>query len=145
MTFAGNTSFDAENCAIYSNSSAGAGLIVQGSASVVAAGFCSAGGVSTPAGLTPTPQTGCPRVDDPFASVPGLVPALTCKPDPDVKPKEKVTLSEGTYCGLTIKGTVTLNPGKYIIKGPAHHQQHGDSDGVGCAALSHRERHEFHH
>lgn len=55
VTFAGNTSFDAENCAIYSNSSAGAGLIVQGSASVVAAGFCSAGGVSTPAGLTPTP------------------------------------------------------------------------------------------
>lgn len=118
VTFAGNTTFQAADCAVYSNSSAGAGLTVQGSASVVAAGFCSVGGVSAPASLTPAPLTNCIRIDDPFAALPAAIPAANClKTNYSLGPSGSDTLNPGTYCGgLEIKGHATLNPGLYIIK-----------------------------
>src|SRR4051812_15570622 len=117
VSFAGNTSFVAPNCAVYSNSSSASGISVQGSATVQAAGLCSVGGVSAPSSLTPAPQTSCLRRDDPFRSLPQPATAGCDYNNTTINPNTTRTLSPGIYCGgLNMKGTVILNPGLYIIK-----------------------------
>jgi Flp pilus assembly protein TadG len=118
VTFAGNTAFSAPNCVVYSNSSSASGISVQGSASVQAAAYCSAGGVSSSMLLTPTPQTSCNRVDDPFRSLtPPASAGCDYRNGLTVNPNNTRALSPGVYCGgLNLKGTVTLSPGLYVIK-----------------------------
>src|SRR4051794_34423785 len=118
VTFAGNTAFSAPNCVVYSNSSSASGISVQVSASVQAAAYCSAGGISSSMVLTPTPQTSCNRLDDPFRSLAAPASAgCDYRNGLTVNPNNTRALSPGVYCGgLNLKGTVTLSPGLYVIK-----------------------------
>ncbi|CCD92622.1 conserved hypothetical protein [Bradyrhizobium sp. ORS 375] len=71
-------------------------------------------------GATPPAETNCAAISDPFA---GTLPAVTvgsCTTNNKVYDPGSVTLSPGVYCGSTNfngSGTLTLNPGLYIIKG----------------------------
>ena len=118
VLFTGNTSVVARRCSIYSNSSNAAAISVKGSASVQAAAYCAVGGMNLPTGTTPVPRRGCPRLDDPFRNLP-LASGSGCRdPGQADKPNKSQTLDQGDYCGLDLKGTVTLNPGFYFINGP---------------------------
>ncbi|MGJ5179838.1 pilus assembly protein TadG-related protein [Bradyrhizobium oligotrophicum] len=71
-------------------------------------------------GVTPPAETGCAAISDPFA---GTLPAVTvgaCTTNNKVYDPGSVTLGPGVYCGSTNfngSGTLTLNPGLYVIKG----------------------------
>ncbi|WP_257166114.1 pilus assembly protein TadG-related protein [Bradyrhizobium sp. SRS-191] len=71
-------------------------------------------------GVTPPVETGCAAISDPFA---GKLPTVTvgsCTTNNKVYDPGSVTLSAGVYCGSTNfngSGTLTLNPGLYVIKG----------------------------
>jgi hypothetical protein len=125
ISFAGNATFVADGCAIHANSTSGSAVSSQGSATARAWSFCAVGGVSG-SGLTSTsptataPKGGCFRQKDPFKNLPapsiGLCNNQTT--NVSVQPNQNKTLDPGTYCGgLDLKGTVTLRPGLYVIKG----------------------------
>jgi len=120
ISFSGSTDFDAQGCTVHSNSTSPQGISVSGVATVVAAGFCSAGGVSTTSPLTPEPRTNCPQLTDPFRNLPSpKTTGCTYANNVQIQPSEQKTLSPGIYCsGLSIKGGATLQPGVYVIKGP---------------------------
>jgi Flp pilus assembly protein TadG len=110
-----NAGINAPNCGIVDNGPLnGAGNITAASAGVLGsnAGY---GGLSAPAPLEAIAQAAA----DPLAYVnlAPPAPASPCIPDPMVN--AAVTLSEGTYCGITINagGNVTFNPGLYILNG----------------------------
>ncbi len=114
----GNSTFNAPDCAVQSNTSASKGMTQEGNPSAKAAKFAVSGGY-TGSGYSTTPQSGATAVADPYASIPF--------PDHDTCDKNakgmvinggSASLWPGTYCGgLTIKGqaTVTLNPGIYVM------------------------------
>jgi Flp pilus assembly protein TadG len=135
VTFAGSSSFVAANCAVYSNSSAGNGLVIQGSATVKAAGFCSVGGASNAASASPAPQTYCDRLDDPLRDLPAADTSGCTYTAVSVGPSKTATLDPGVYCqGLDLKGTVTLNPGLYVIKnGPLTISSQANVTGAGVS------------
>lgn len=118
LNFSGNATFSAPGCGVYSNSSFSSGISVQGSAVVQAAGYCSAGGVSSSHALTPASNTSCSRLEDPFRNLPApSIAGCSFEHGLTVNPNTTRALSPGTYCGgLNLKGTVTLSPGLYIIK-----------------------------
>lgn len=126
ISFAGNATFTASGCAIHANSTSGSAISQQGSATAKAWSFCAVGGVSQSGGLTSTnpasaaAKGGCFRQKDPFKDLPrptvGLCTGQTT--NVSVNPNQTKTLDPGTYCnGLDLKGTVTLRPGVYVIKG----------------------------
>lgn len=119
ITFAGNSTFVADGCAIYSNSSSGSAIQAGGSATARAGGFCAVGGVSASGStLTPTAETGCDRLPDPFRNLPAAGTPSPTYNNVTVQPNTTQALSPGTYRnGLTIKGTATLSPGLYVIQG----------------------------
>lgn len=117
VTIAGSSTLIAEGCAIYSNSASPSAIMVQGSATVQAAGFCAVGGVSSSVGLAPAPLTGCMTLGDPFAGLQFSVGNGCAYNNMQVQPSQTKSLSPGVYCGgLTIKGAATLAPGVYVIK-----------------------------
>jgi Flp pilus assembly protein TadG len=120
VSFSGATDFSAVGCTVHSNSTSPQGLSVSGTASVVAAGFCSAGGISATTTLTPEPRKNCPQLADPFRNLPAPVTAGCTYPNTvQVQPNDQRTLSPGIYCnGLSIKGGAVLQEGVYVIKGP---------------------------
>ena len=120
ITFSGSADFMAVGCSVHSNSRSPSSLSISGSGSVTAAGFCSAGGVSTSKAITPEPRLNCRQIDDPFQSLPAPVTTGCTYPNlVQVQPNEQRTLAPGIYCGgLTIKGEATLQAGVYVIKGP---------------------------
>lgn len=121
--------FKANACSLYLNSASPSGLVGGDSSFAHADAICSAGGFSgARANFSPTPQTGCPAIEDPLkgrANPP--VGSCTALPYPfNDLPLGKtavidraVTLEPGTYCGgLLIKknAVVTLKPGIYVVK-----------------------------
>lgn len=120
ITFSGSADFLAVGCSVHSNSRSPSSLSISGSGSVTAAGFCSAGGVSTSKAITPEPRLNCRQIDDPFQSLPAPVTTGCTYPNlVQVQPNDQRTLAPGIYCGgLTIKGEATLQAGVYVIKGP---------------------------
>lgn len=118
LTFAGNTTFVADGCAVHSNSTASNGLTVQGSASIITEDLCSAGGVSGGADLMPRPRTRCRRLADPFEDIRPPASSACEYRNVSVKPDEVATLSPGVYCGgLDLKGIVHFEPGMYTVWG----------------------------
>jgi Flp pilus assembly protein TadG len=119
ITFSGSADFLAVGCSVHSNSRSPSSLSISGSGSVTAAGFCSAGGVSTSKAITPEPRRNCRQIDDPFQSLPAPVTTGCTYPNlVQVQPNDQRTLAPGIYCGgLTIKGEATLQAGVYVIKG----------------------------
>ena len=120
VSFSGAATFYAEDCVVHSNSKDARGLDISSNAKPVAAGFCSAGGVSAPAGIKPNPRAGCRTMRDPLAGL--KVPTVEqCNGGGNgrrtsVGSNETAILTPGTYCGgLNIQGNATLRPGVYVI------------------------------
>jgi hypothetical protein len=111
----------ASGCAMYSNSKDGSGMVGDQNATATASVICSAGGFAGKrAQFTPSPTTDCPVMSDPLASQ-VAPPVGSCGAGNTDKKVEGgiVSLSPGTYCGLTVtKGAqVTLQKdGIYVIK-----------------------------
>jgi hypothetical protein len=133
ITFMGNATFVADGCAVYSNSSSASAIQAGGSAKAQAGGFCAVGSVSSSGSvLTPAPETGCDRLDDPFLSLPSPGSPTPTYNNVTVQPNTSQTLSPGTYkSGLTIKGNATLNPGLYVINGALTISSQGTARGSG--------------
>lgn len=100
-------------CSLYDNSSSSTALTDTGNATISALSVGVVGGVSGTVHITATDgiATGVPPMADPYADVTVPPYAPTC-----TTPSGS-TLNPGVYCGLTIQGNVTLNPGLYIIDG----------------------------
>ena len=114
----GDAHIDAAGCAIHSNSSHSEAINNGGSKQSVAESFCAVGGVKG-SNFSATPQEGCKKVKDPFASLP--VPDTSGCDFNNVKLNSNgaVTLDPGTYCGgieTNSKPIITMNPGLYIMK-----------------------------
>jgi hypothetical protein len=112
----------AEGCAIYSNSKNKASLTLRDTARVKADLVCVAGGVFGPvSAVSPEkPVEDCPPIEDPLKDrpEPNYAGLLDCDYiGVVVLPKQKVTLSPGTYCGgITVAGgEAKLKPGVYVM------------------------------
>ena len=107
------------NCGILDNSSSASALLVNGSFNLTAKSIGVVGGVTVngSSSVSPAPTTGVPQVTDPLASLqPPSFSAGSCVNYPAIS--SSTTLGPGCYNGLTINGgTVTLNPGVYIVNG----------------------------
>ncbi|HEX5380527.1 MAG TPA: pilus assembly protein TadG-related protein [Phenylobacterium sp.] len=114
--FSGSTNLGLTGCSVMANSLAADAVVSQGSATVAADCLISAGGVSLNTGVTMTqcdaPVTQAPPVGDPFKTVPAPANTGPCLSD------NGGTLQPGRYCaGMTLKNTVKLNPGVYVVSG----------------------------
>ena len=115
VLFSGNTSVKVTGCVVMSNSIATDAIKLQGSAALQVDCLISAGGVSlsNPATtICPAPITQALPVADPFADLPTPAASNPCQNT------NKSTLKPGTYCsGLSLSGSVTLQPGVYVVQG----------------------------
>ncbi|TSE03404.1 hypothetical protein C1D09_026445 [Mesorhizobium intechi] len=112
--FSGNTTVKVIGCSVMSNSIASDAIKLQGSAGLQADCLISGGGVSLSNPVTTVcaaPITQALPAADPFADLPAPVASNPCQN------ANKSTLGPGTYCnGLSLSGTVTLQPGVYVIQ-----------------------------
>lgn len=114
--FSGSSSLALNGCSVMANSVANDAVTVQGAAQLSTNCVISAGGAQTTSGLTETtcaaPITQAPPVADPFANLSPPLPGGGCQSS------SGGALQPGSYCnGLNLSGTVTLNPGVYVISG----------------------------
>ncbi len=117
VTLTGTAEFTATNCVVYSNSRDVNGMKIQGSAAVVADGFCSAGGVQTNQTITPSPLEWCEPADDPLAHIPAPQYGGCDHNNVSVGPNQTRNLSPGVYCGgMDIRGTANFADGTYVIR-----------------------------
>ncbi len=110
---------EANECAVYSNSTSSTGMSSYKNSLLQAELICSAGGTGGgSSNFNPGPVTDCPPVTDPLAH--RAPPAVgTCDYNNYTLSNSVETLSPGVYCGgLGIYGTsdVTLEPGIYVMK-----------------------------
>ncbi|WP_368911808.1 pilus assembly protein TadG-related protein [Taklimakanibacter deserti] len=114
--FSGSSTSKFLGCSVMANSLATDAVTVQGTGKLETSCIYSVGGVSLGDGAVlndcKSAQIGVPPVGDPYADVePPAIPE-TCQSD------SGPTLQPGKYCGgLTLKGTMTLDPGVYVISG----------------------------
>lgn len=113
---------NANNCAVYANSTSGSAIRLDLLGQLKAGFICSAGGY---AGLlshfAPAPTTDCPVLPDPLAKMP-QPGAGACDHDGLVLKEGTAKLKPGVYCGgLTVKGTAeaVFEPGTHVIRGGA--------------------------
>lgn len=115
VQFWGNAYADFKACNIVSNSIANNAFSLGGSAQVIVPCVNTVGGASVSADLTLTDcnsvTTHAAYVPDPYAGVP-TPQAGSCQSGPTGG-----VLTPGTYCGLTLQNTVTVQPGLYVISG----------------------------
>jgi hypothetical protein len=118
LTMWGNASVDL-GCGMMTNSTSLNAAAAGGSAMVNASPISAVGGIQAnsnyASGTVFAPFS--PAMADPFADVDPEMPSGGCSNDPNVKPNQSVTLSPGCYKSLTVKGSVTLQPGTYFIDG----------------------------
>jgi len=126
------------NCGIRVNSDNGAALYGTGAAVVTSASNQVVGGYSAVNGasFTPTPQTGAPAANDPYASL--QAPSIgSCTSHPDYTQwgqNGHYEIYPGTYCGgLAVSNGVTahFNPGTYVISGGGIQFGSGSVSGTG--------------
>jgi hypothetical protein len=113
--FSGSSQLTLTGCSVMANSMSATAVTLQGAAKLSTDCVISVGGVQLGAGATlsvcPSAITQAPPVADPYADLP--VPAAGACLNGN-----GAVLQPGTYCGgLDLKGTVTLNPGVYVIQG----------------------------
>lgn len=115
VLFSGNTSVKVTGCVVMSNSNASDAIKLQGSAALQVDCLIAAGGVSLNNPVTtvcPAPITQALPAADPFADLPTPAASNPCQNT------NKSTLKPGTYCsGLSLSGSVTLQPGVYVVQG----------------------------
>jgi hypothetical protein len=121
---------DAAPCAILSNSSAVAGIVVKGDALLRSSLICSAGGYEGALShFSPEPLTDCPTYNDPLAGriEPPIGPCdhmsfevgLNPANAPDTAAVSSIVVNPGVYCGglkILDFAHVQFMPGVYIIK-----------------------------
>jgi hypothetical protein len=120
VTFTGSTDTILVGCNVHSNSIAADSVEVIGSADVQTACLSASGAVVVSASLALTecvaPYEHADVVPDPYRDV--EEPTGTgCKSGPKNNPKDKITMSPGCFNSLDLKGTVSLDPGVYVVKG----------------------------
>lgn len=130
-------------CGVGANSESADAIKLEGSSWLAASPLSAVGGIEY--GSTNIPNTTNLNpyglaLNDPLASR-GLTPPSTpsgCTANAfEVTPKQTVTLDPGRYCnGLALKGTVTLNPGVYIVdQGELYITSHADITGEGVTFI----------
>jgi len=115
--FSGSSDLTLNGCSVMANSVAANAVNLQGAAKLSADCVISGGGVKATSGLTMTACgsaiTQAAPAADPYANVPAPTPTGGCQPVPN-----NGSLQPGRYCsGMSIKGTVTLEPGVYYLEG----------------------------
>jgi Flp pilus assembly protein TadG len=114
VQFWGNAQANFQGCNIVSDSTSSRAFSVGGAANVTAPCVDAVGGDYVTATLTLTScssvKTKSSYIYDPYANV-GAPPVQSCPGASGVLP------NPGTYCGLSFSGSVTLNPGVYVING----------------------------
>jgi Flp pilus assembly protein TadG len=113
--FSGSSDVTFNNCIVMSNSSASDAVRVQGAAKVHVDCFATVGDVYMTSGAYLTcasPITHTSAAADPYLGLAEPTATGSCKSD------SGSSLSPGRYCsGMTLKNTVTLQPGTYYISG----------------------------
>lgn len=114
LLFSGSASARFSGCDLMSNSLAGDAVSIKGAVEVTASCVNAAGGIDNAATLIldgcPEPRMHMPVAEDPYKDVPPPADPGCSSPTP-VAPGKK-------FCGgLTLSGTVTLDPGVYIVSG----------------------------
>jgi Flp pilus assembly protein TadG len=136
ITFTGSSNVTLDGCNIHSNSLATDAVAVIGGGHVETPCASATGNVSATSGLVMGKCTStiehADTIDDPYAAVPepsvsGTCEAVNVFAGP---PSSTYTISPGRYCGgLTMKRTVIMNPGVYVVDG-------GDLSIVSTATVS---------
>jgi Flp pilus assembly protein TadG len=133
MKFWGTSDLIAPNCAAYSNSTAGNGLVTGGSGKATAALFKVAGGYSG-TGFSPAPIGNAPALPDPYAgkfteawlSANGIQVPTTCYATKTTTVRRDTTFTSGgtnkaiRFCGglqVSANASAIFQPGVYIIDG----------------------------
>jgi hypothetical protein len=114
----GNGTVTANGCAVHVNSNAAQALTGAPNGRLATAQTCVRGGYRDRPTYDPAPLTGCPQLADPLAEL--AEPAVgACTHYNVAITAGGGTLSPGVYCGgidISSTGTVTLQPGLYVIK-----------------------------
>ncbi|MBE5073173.1 hypothetical protein IM511_02490 [Erythrobacteraceae bacterium E2-1 Yellow Sea] len=115
----GNASVDLD-CPVASNSPEGVSVDVGGTGFLDTNLIMSVGGIDYGSGNIPADAAIVPYglpVSDPLDDRAMTIPSGSCNHNNfGVTPSQNVTINPGRYCGgMDLKGTVTLNPGVYII------------------------------
>lgn len=122
VSVSGTATVIADNCSVWSNSTADPSMDAENGTTVTADGFCAAGQAQGSV-YQPGAKSGCAKVDDPFATL--EIPdasTMACEPKDRIKSSDgNYTLPAGRYCdGLTLLSgaNVTLEEdGEYFIEG----------------------------
>lgn len=120
ITFTGNSTVNL-GCGVASNATGSAAITASGSTNVTASPIAAVGNVPASSNY----QTGTQIVPysipqrDPFAALtdPTADMPLPCNGGPlTVGSNSSVTINPGCYTGITVRGTLTMNPGTYYIR-----------------------------
>jgi Flp pilus assembly protein TadG len=112
---------NAPNCEIHVRSTANPVAIFNSGTTLNVKRICLKGTtIIKNGGVNPPAETGCAAISDPFTTSMPAVSVGACNYNNQVYNPGSVTLSPGVYCGWTNfngSGTLTLNPGLYVIQG----------------------------
>lgn len=124
VNFSGTSDVTLDGCSVVANSNAADAFTLSGAGQLSASCAGSVGGISTTStGMSLAdcsgPRERIPPISDPYASVPEPTVSGACKTPNlfDGSPSTIYYISGGRYCGLTIKRTVNLAAGMYIVDG----------------------------
>ena len=124
LTFTGSSNVTLDGCTVHANSLATDAVTVIGGGHVETPCASATGNVSATSGLVMGECTNAiehaSTINDPYADVLEPLVSGTCKAVNvfDGPPGTTYTISPGRYCGgLTIKRTVTMDSGVYIVDG----------------------------
>jgi len=124
VTFTGSSNVVLDGCNVHANSLATDAVTVIGSGHVETPCASSVGNVSASPGLLMSECSSlidhANKIDDPYADIPEPLTGSACEPVNVFagSPSSTYNISQGEYCGgLTIKRTVTMDPGMYVVSG----------------------------
>lgn len=144
----GSAELIAEGCTLWSNADGHQSFRSYPATRTRADAICAVGGVYARGDVQPDPRAGCDPISDPLAGWEPPQPDTACAPQPSADPNGHIILQPGTYCGgLSFEnGTVTLQEGVYVIKdGPfsLRGNVEVEGEGVGIYLTGHNARLDF--
>jgi Flp pilus assembly protein TadG len=111
---------NAPNCEIHVRSTASPAAIFNAGTTLNVKRICIKGSnIIKNGGVAPPAETSCAAISDPFVNAMPAVSVGACTYNNQTYNPGSVTINPGTYCGWTNfngSGTLTLNPGLYVIK-----------------------------
>lgn len=123
VSFSGSADATFTNCTVMSNSLADDSVDISGNVDVTAHCLAAAGktSISGSGSLSLTcsePLEDMPQAPDPYDDLPEPPIPAGCSTVPGGNPNIPKVLNPGRYCGgMSLSGTVTLNPGVYVVDG----------------------------